>query len=150
MSVIRSVAGQWEKAEYAHQLQAFFKQHDQLGHLFVGATTSSTVCNLLAAMIELPAKPKDLDYQLTLPHVFHDLFQGFLLLFVKDAEHKALSQAEQLILSITVHFAQHIIEHAEQFNTALIATAQRVLSAMSQLELQRKSQRRSLQNMGRS
>lgn len=150
MSVIRSMAGQWEKAEYAHQLQAFFKQQDQLGHLFVGATSSSTVCNLIAAMIELPSKPKNLDYQLSLPQVFHDLFQGFLLLFVKEAEQKELSQAEQLILSITVHFAQYITEHAEQFDTTLVATAQRVLSAMSQLELQRKRQRQSLQNMGRS
>ncbi|WP_394202558.1 hypothetical protein [Shewanella waksmanii] len=149
MSVIRSVAGQWQKAEYAHQLHLFIKQEEPLSHLFVGATSSTTVCNLIAAMIELPPLSKDQQYELTLPLVFQGLFQSFLLLFVKEVDQQALSQAEQLIMSITVHFANHITQHADQYDNALVDMGSRVLSAMSQLEHQRNTQRRSQRNMGR-
>ncbi len=149
MSVIRSVADQWEKAEYASQLQRFFKQDAKLGHLFVGATSSITVCNLLAAMIELPLAPKDKDYQLELVQVFHDLYQSFLLLFIKEAKQNKLSQAEQLIVSITVLYSHYLQENPEGLALSLIDKSQRVLSAMAQLEQQRKNQRQSQQNMGR-
>lgn len=147
MSVIRSVAQQWEKAEYSHQLQAFFKQEDELNHLFIGATNSITVCNLIAAMVELPPKPQDKQYQIDIEQAFSSLFQCFILLFIKEAEHKSLTQAEQLVLSITLHFAKKIIKLGEH-PAGLIDTANKAVNAMVQLDIQRKQQRKANQNMG--
>ncbi|WP_394130840.1 hypothetical protein [Shewanella maritima] len=147
MSVIRSVAQQWEKAEYSHQLQTFFKQEDELNYLFIGATNSITVCNLIAAMVELPPRPQEKQYQVDIEQAFSSLFQCFILLFIKEAEHKSLTQAEQLVLSITLHFAKKIIQQPHH-PEALINSAQKAVNAMEQLEIQRKQQRKANQNMG--
>ncbi|MCL1142841.1 hypothetical protein [Shewanella gaetbuli] len=149
MTVIRSVNEQWHKAEYANQLNIFLSQQTELNSLFVGATSSATVCNLISAMIELPEKPQDNDYKINIEQAFDALFQCFILLFVKEAEHKDLSQAEQLVLSLSVNLANEIQQHSSEHANALVNKAHKTLTAMEQLEKQRKQQRKASKNMGR-
>ncbi|MDO6774501.1 MULTISPECIES: hypothetical protein [unclassified Shewanella] len=149
MSVIRSVAQQWNKADFAQQLQLYFAQDKAIGELFVGATPCSTVCSLIAAMIELPPKPKNEHYSMDMEQVFDTLFQCFLLMFIKELEHKLLTQPEQLIMSLAVHYAQTIRDDAQYANSNLQDNSQRVLTAMARLESERKQQRKQQYNMGK-
>ncbi|MFV7785595.1 hypothetical protein ACNPKB_16290 [Shewanella marisflavi] len=151
MGVIRSIQHQWEKAEFSHQLQRFLQQEEIITDLFVGATSYNTVCNLIAAMCELPSKPEDDSYSLNLEQVFDCLYQCFTLLFVKEVEHQSLSQAEQLILSISKALANKI--HAKEETESQVSKeaktkAQLIINAMHQLEKQRQNQKKQTRNMG--
>ena len=147
MSVIRAVAQQWNKADFAQQLQLYFAKDKAIGELFVGATQCSTVCNLIAAMIELPPKPKNEHYSIELEQVFEILFQCFLLMFIKELEHKNLTQAEQLIMSLAVHYAQTICNDEQYADSMLQDKGQRVLTAMARLNTQRQQHRKQQSNM---
>ncbi|QIR15504.1 hypothetical protein [Shewanella aestuarii] len=149
MSVIRSVAQQWNKADFAQQLQKYFAEDKAIDELFVGATSCSTVCSLIAAMIELPPKPKNEHYNMDKAQVFDTLFQCFLLMFIKELEHKDLTQAEQLIMSLAVHYAQTICDDKQYADSMLYDKAQRVLTAMARLSLERQKLRKQQCNMGK-
>ncbi|NKF52741.1 hypothetical protein G3R49_19475 [Shewanella sp. WXL01] len=153
MSVIKSIGQQWQKAEYAHQLNHFFAKQSSVRELFVAATPATTVCNLIAAMCQLPNKSAE-DAHLSLNEVFPRLFDCYILLFVKQAEHQQLSQAEQLICSITLIYAKQILNDAqsttEQTQTdELIEQAKRVVAADQQLAKSVQAMRRSQSNMGK-
>ncbi|MBR9729621.1 hypothetical protein ACFOD0_11725 [Shewanella intestini] len=145
MSVIRSVANQWDQAEYAQRLEVFLLTEKPLQSFFVGATTLTTVCNLIAAMVNVP--PKNTVTEITLEQAFDSLSQCFLLLFVKEIEHQTLSQPEQLILSITHHFAQQLTLKPQQHPTELINQAQQTINAMGHLDTQRQAKRKANSNM---
>ncbi len=100
-------------------------------------------------MCELPSKPEDDSYSLNLEQVFDCLYQCFTLLFVKEVEHQSLSQAEQLILSISKALANKI--HAKEETESQVseeAKAQLIINAMHQLEKQRQNQKKQTRNMG--
>ncbi|MCC4833806.1 hypothetical protein LMH66_14275 [Shewanella sp. 10N.7] len=149
MSFIRSVTQQLNKADFAQQLQHYFVQDDAIDELFVGATPCSTVCSLIAAMSELPTKSKNEHYKLTLEQVFDTLFQCFLLMFIKELEHKLLTQPEQLIMSLAMYYAQIINTDEQYTNSSLKIKSQRILTAMARLESERKQQRKKQYNMGK-
>ena len=149
MSVIRSVAQQWNKADFAQQLQNYFAQDKAIDELFVGATSCSTVCSLIAAMIELPQKSKNEHYSMDKEQVFVTLYQCFLLLFIKELEHNNLTQAEQLIMSLTVNFAQTICNDEQYANSMLHDKGQRILTTMARLNTERQRHRKQQSNMGK-
>lgn len=149
MSVIRSVTAQWNKADFARQLQSFLAQEKDICSLFIGATDCTTVCNVIAAMCdELPVKTGYEALNLDLELVFNTLYQPFLLLFVKEVEHGDLSQAEQLILSIMLHYAK-LVSAATAVSTPVNTKSLCVLNAMNNLEEQRKLLRKKSTNMGK-
>ncbi|MCW3172909.1 hypothetical protein [Shewanella subflava] len=149
MSVIRSVAQQWNKADFAQQLQKYFAEDKAIEELFVGATSCSTVCSLIAAMIELPPKPKNEHYSMDKEQVFDTLYQCFLLMFIKELEHNNLTQAEQLIMSLAVHYAQTICDDKQNADSILYDKAQRILTAMARLSSERQKHRKQQCNMGK-
>ncbi len=149
MSVIRSVAHQWDKAEFAHQLELFLAPNKDVMSLFVGSTNCQTVCLLIAAMGELPPKSEDSNFNISLPLLLDLLLQGFLLLYVKEVEHKSLTQGEQLLLSLTEKVAQQAVKETEQ-EAEVIAKANIIITAMDKLAKERAKLRRQRSNMGRA
>lgn len=107
MSVINALGDQWSKAEFAHQLALVLAQKQEVAQLFGGATSLTTVCNLIAGMsyqaddARFAKDPENSDKFIlsnnTLISVFHDCFR---LLFIKEVQSGGLSQAEQLILAL--------------------------------------------------
>ncbi|MGG7093916.1 hypothetical protein ACN0IJ_09755 [Shewanella indica] len=149
MSVIHSVTHQWDKAEFAHQIEQYFSLDKEVMQLFVGATNCQTVCNLIAAMVELPHKSEDGQFEVNNYLLFDLLLQCFLLLYVKEAEHKALSQGEQLILSLTLKLAKLMIDDEQEHPTEILEKSHLILASMGKLESQRRRLRRQRINMGK-
>ncbi|MFV0595401.1 hypothetical protein [Shewanella sp.] len=149
MSIIHSIAHQWDKAEFAHQLEQYLAPNRDAMRLFVGATRSQTVCHLIAAMGELPPKSEEGDFNITLPLLLDVLLQRFLLLYVKEVQHQSLTQGEQLIVSLTELIAQQAKQQDEQ-DAEVLSKSHIILSAMEKLEKHRTQLRRQRSNMGRS
>ncbi|MGI2142534.1 hypothetical protein [Shewanella baltica] len=150
MSVIRSVAAQWNKAEFAHKLEIYLSQDSAINDFFVGVTNRTTICTLIAAMVELPAEINNKDFKIDQTQVFDYFFQCFYLLFIKEIEHHTLTQAEQLILSIAVYFANKISQQQIGAEMNDLQKSSYIITAMSRLESIRKKNRTSRQNMGRN
>ncbi|WP_351016112.1 hypothetical protein [Shewanella sp. AC91-MNA-CIBAN-0169] len=148
MNVIRSVSEQWHKAEFAHQLHIYLSQEQVINDLFVGATNKATICNIIAAMIESPIKLHDEKYKIDQNSIFDCFFQCFHLLFIKEVEHHSLTQAEQLILSISVYFANKINQQPDSVDISDLQKSAHIITAMSRLEIVRKEHRKSQCNMG--
>ncbi|GMA82204.1 hypothetical protein [Shewanella glacialipiscicola] len=138
MSVIRSVAAQWNKAEFAHKLEIYLSQDSAINDFFVGVTNRTTLCTLIAAMVELPAEINNKDFKIDQNQVFDYFFQCFYLLFIKEIEHHTLTQAEQLILSIAVYFANKINKQKSCSDITHIQKSSYIITAMSRLESIRK------------
>lgn len=147
MSVIRAVGEQWEKAQFAEQLVMFFKQEPKVLDLFIGATNIGTVSHVIAALVHDSCRLKTAE--LDVAQVFLALFDGFLLLFVKEVQGGELSQAEQLILTLSCHYAEQVSGDEANLDDDVKCKSERLLIASRQLgEL--RLQRRSLGcNMGR-
>jgi hypothetical protein len=148
MSVIKSVSAQFNKAEFAYQLNRYFNEDKIINDLFVGATKKSTICNIIAAMIELPEKIKGEGIVLNDEIIFGYLFQCFYFLFVKEVEHNTLTQAEQLIMSISIHFAKKINQQQNNMNDNLIEKSVYIVKAVEHLEIRRVNNKKSQYNMG--
>lgn len=148
MSVIHSITHQWDKAEFAHQLEQYIASNRDAMQLFVGATRCQTVCNLIAAMGELPQKSEEGNFNITLPLLLDVLLQRFLLLYVKEVQHQTLTQGEQLIVSLTELIAQQVKQNSEP-DTDILAKSNIILSAMEKLAKQRTQLRRQRSTMGR-
>lgn len=149
MSVIHSIAYQWDKAEFAHQLEQYIASNRDAMRLFIGATGSQTVCHLIAAMGELPQKSEEGNFNISLPLLLDVLLQRFLLLYVKELQHQSLTQAEQLIVSLTELIAQQAKQDDEQ-DAEVLSKSHIILSAMEKLEKHRSQLRRQRSTMGRS
>ncbi len=149
MSVIHAVVHQWDKAEFAYQLEQYLAADKEIMQLFIGSTNCQTVCNLIAAMVELPYKSEDGQFEIDNGLLLDILLQCFLLLYVKEAEHKVLTQAEQLILSLTTQVAKMLADDKEQM-VAILDKSRLILSSMNKLQNQRRQLRKQNSNMGKA
>ncbi|MGI2146010.1 hypothetical protein [Shewanella frigidimarina] len=147
MSVIRSVATQWKKAELAHQLHIYLSQDQVINELFVGATSKNTICNLIVAMIEPPIEPVSDSFKVNQDLILDYFFQCFHLLFIKEIEHHNLTQAEQLIVSISVYLANVVNERPECVAENTLQKSTYIITAMSRLKFIRKQHRKLRCNM---
>ncbi len=150
MSVIHSVAHQWDKAEFAYQLEQYLAADKDIMQLFIGSTNCQTVCNLIAAMVELPYKSEDGQFGIDNVLLLDVLLQCFLLLYVKEAEHKTLTQAEQLILSLTTKIAKMIVDNENAQQAEVLDKSRLILTSMDNLQNQRRQLRKQRSNMGKA
>ncbi len=171
MSVIHAMGAQWDKAEWSHQLVAFWQQDTYVNSLFAGATNATTTANLVAALIDPSRRIACEQAKFDTPAVFSALFDCFLLLFVKEINSNNLTQAEALIIQITEHYAKQCLKQADELaakshtdNDALqnnqqaqgtdtrlaviCHQSQKVISAMDQLAQLRQQRRSQSRNMG--
>ncbi|MEH6464133.1 MAG: hypothetical protein V7771_09460 [Shewanella psychromarinicola] len=99
MTFIKALGAQWHKGKLSQQLEQVLMLEPEIQSLFIGATTVTTVANLIAAIgfrdSETQALPLDHEFMLTI------LFDCFRLLMIKQIEHDNLSQAEHLIIQLT-------------------------------------------------
>lgn len=148
MTVIRSLGYQWDKAEFAHQLERYLSRNQEVMNLFLGSTRCHTVCHLIAAIGELPPKSKEGCFDIT-PHLLLDiLLQCFLLIYVKAVNDQVLSQGEQLILSISEIIAQQTIKDSEK-PREIIEKCQIILNAIKNLKNEQSKLRQQHFNMGK-
>ncbi|MCL1047076.1 hypothetical protein L2737_17395 [Shewanella electrodiphila] len=159
MSVIHAMGEQWDKAEWSHQLVAFWQQDTYVNSLLVGATNATTIANLVAALIDESRRQVCIESEFANADVFSALFDCFLLLFVKEINSNDLSQAEALIVQITEHYAKQCLKQADpQANASnqsidarqavICNQSQKVITAMSQLSQLRHQRRSQSRNMG--
>ena len=137
----------------------FTKTHPSDKVNYSGERCRATVVNLIAGMsfregderVELSALDNEL--------VFSVLFDSFYLLFIKELSHGDLSQAEQLILRLSRHYADLVNKEFEQADntdftvdlTARTAQANKikcVLDAWLQLDNLYRQRREGTRNMG--
>lgn len=152
MSVIHALGDQWSKAEFAHQLALVLASRPGVAELFSGATTLTTVCNLIAGMsyqaddARFTKDPVHQDGFVlsndTLISVFHDCFR---LLFIKDVQAGGLSQAEQLILALAKRIA--IDTAVESLQDAAVVQRQQMIQFSEQLEGLYRQRRSASRNM---
>lgn len=146
MSVIHAVSAQWDKAKWSHQLVSFWHQDPYVNSLFVGATSAITTANLTAALVN-DEKRQNVETELTVTEVFGALFDGFLLLFVKEISNNNLTQAEALILQLSEYYAKQYQQLADT-DTDVLNQSQQVLTAMTKLNHLRAQRRSKTRNMG--
>ncbi|MEC4728736.1 hypothetical protein HWQ46_24800 [Shewanella sp. D64] len=146
MSVIRAVGEQWEKAQFADQLVIFFRQDPKILDLFIGATNIGTVAHVIAALMHDSHRLKAVE--LDVVQVFLALFDGFLLLFVKEVQGGELNQAEQLVLTLSRHYAEQL--NCDEFypDSEVRIKSERLLFASRQLDDVRRQKRTLGSNMG--
>ena len=149
MSVIRAVGEQWEKAQFADQLVIFFKREPEVLRLFTGATQIGTVAHVIAALTHDSHRLQLADAKLNMPQVFKALFDCFLLLFVKEAQGGELSQAEQLILTLSRHYAEQVDGEEAHLDDGVKCKSERLLIASRQLDEVRRQKRTQGSNMGK-
>ncbi|MGI2261135.1 hypothetical protein [Shewanella sp. GXUN23E] len=152
MSVINALGDQWSKAEFAHQLALELASRPGIAELFGGATSLTTVCNLIAAMsyqaddARFAKDPERSDrFMLTnsmLISVFHDCFR---LLFIKEVQSGGLSQAEQLILALAKRIA--LDTATESLDDHAILQREQMIKFSEQLEGLYRQRRNSSRNM---
>ncbi|WP_412501742.1 hypothetical protein [Shewanella chilikensis] len=148
MSFVHAVGEQWKKAEYAYQLATFIKQDTRVQTLFVGATDVETVCHVIAALMDEHHRFKNQGVELNSLQVFLALFDCFLLLFVKEIQGGELSQAEQLILTLTRHYAVNLIkDELDELDEGVKVKSERVIIASQQLDELRRKKRNLRSNM---
>ncbi|MGI2172367.1 hypothetical protein ACROAE_19640 [Shewanella sp. MF05960] len=100
MSFIKAVRDQWHKSAFADKIANILKSDTDVCQLFVGATSMTTVANLIAAMSYNEQDSQYQDGQITDAVMLTILFDGFHLLMFKNIEHGNLSQAEHLIIEL--------------------------------------------------
>jgi hypothetical protein len=105
MTFIKALGAQLNKGKLAQQLEQALMLEPEIQSLFIGATTITTVANLIAAIgfhgseTQAPEQPLNHEFMLTI------LFDCFRLLMIKQVEHDNLSQAEHLIIELTKMWA---------------------------------------------
>ena len=159
MSVIQAIGQQNAKAEFAYRLQCFLNQNPQVCELFSGATSLTTVVNLIAGMSFREGDERVEHSALDNELVFSVLFDSFYLLFIKELSHGDLSQAEQLILRLSRHYADLVnkeFEQADNTDSTVVLSAKTaqankikcVLDAWLQLDNLYRQRREGTRNMG--
>ncbi|WP_144211583.1 hypothetical protein [Shewanella donghaensis] len=146
MSVIHAVGAQWDKAKWSHQLVSFWQLDAYVNSLFVGATTAITTANLTAALVN-DEKRLNTETELTTEDVFGALFDGFLLLFVKEISKNNLTQAEALILQLAEYYAKQY-QQLTVTDIKMLNQSQQVIDAMKKLGHLRAQRRSQTRNMG--
>ncbi|MDD8059024.1 MULTISPECIES: hypothetical protein [Shewanella] len=100
MSFIKAVGDQWHKSAFADKIANMLKSNPDVCQRFVGATSITTVANLIAAMAYSEQDSQYQDIQFTDAVILTILFDCFRLLMIKNIEHGNLSQAEHLIIEL--------------------------------------------------
>ncbi|MBT1444850.1 hypothetical protein KJI95_09980 [Shewanella sp. JM162201] len=113
MGVIHALGSQWHKAEFAALLGQTLMQRPAVSGLFQGATSMSTVCNLMAAISYRSDDPRFTAAEIDDPFLLLICFDCFRLLFVKEVQQGGLSQAEQLILTLCRRVAAQVAADVE-------------------------------------
>lgn len=146
MSFIRAVGQQWNKSAFAEKIGFVLLKQPEVNALFVGATSTTTVANLISAMAycELDSEYQQTD--LSDAVMLTILFDCFRLLVVKQAENNDLSQAEHLIVQITQIYATNT-EIGEQ-SDELKLIQQQITNLCLQLAELQKQRRQQARNMG--
>lgn len=150
MSVIGAVRDQWNRAECAIALNNYLKDKPDTDHFFIGATTLSTVSNLIAALIGQANRQVLQEETLNDERFFLILFDCFLLLFVKEAQNVDLTQPEQIIQSLSLHYAIKLNDGEINSNQSTALKCEQVILTSNQLTTLRKQRRHQHQNMGRN
>lgn len=148
MTIIRSLAHQWDKAEFAHHLEQCLSYNQEVMNLFLGSTRCHSVCHLIAAIGELPPKSKEGCFDITPHNLLDILLQCFLLIYVKAVNRQILSQGEQLILSISEIIAQQMINGSEG-SRDIFKKSQIILNATNNLKKEQSKLRQQHFNMGK-
>lgn len=147
MSFVKAVGQQWNKSAFAEKIAQTLKLQTEVNSLFIGATSITTVSNLIAAMAYCELDSEYQQAQLTDAVMLTILFDCFRLLVVKQAEQNELSQAEHLIVQITDIYAakDEIAQQSPELEQVQIQIRNLCLQ-LAQLQKQRRQQSR---NMGR-
>ncbi|AYV12220.1 MULTISPECIES: hypothetical protein [Shewanella] len=146
MSVIHAIAAQWQKAEFAERLAATLASYQSACGLSGGATSLTTLCNLVAAISYRPDDPVFRQARIdegTLLAVFFDCFR---LLFIKEVQQQSITQAEQQILHLAPKLAAEMSVEALSESQQLLR--QQLLSISRQLESLYTQRRQLSRNMG--
>ncbi|MGI3003797.1 hypothetical protein ACRTDJ_12060 [Shewanella algae] len=146
MSVIQALGAQWQKAEFAERLAKELLNRQLVNELSAGATSLTTLCNLVAALSYHPEDPRFTQSQIddgVLLSVFYDCFR---LLFIKEAQQQPVSQAEQQILHLASKLAAEL--SADNLDDSLQQQRQQLLDISRQLEQLYTQRRRLSRNMG--
>jgi hypothetical protein len=135
MTFIKALGAQWNKGKLSQQLEQVLMLEPEIQSLFIGATTVTTVANLIAAIgfrdSETQAQALGHEFMLTI------LFDCFRLLMIKQIEHDNLSQAEHLIIQLTKIWATKDLgdEPVNEFRlTQYRALQQQILKLTEQLD----------------
>lgn len=105
MTFLRSLTQQWEKAYLSQALQREFEKYSEINQFFNGATTLSSVTNMMAALVYSEGKPNWLpqkmdDNNLSDEQVSSCILISCQLLFVKAVQENELNQCERLVFTL--------------------------------------------------
>ncbi|QDF65755.1 hypothetical protein FJQ87_02865 [Shewanella sp. SNU WT4] len=156
MSVINALAAQRIKADFAQHLASYLVANQDISALFVGATSLTTVTNLIAAMSYRALDGEsdwrfecDANTELADEVVMSVLLDAFRLLFVK-ASQQNLSQPEQLIVNIAIKLAkQWQAQGLAPEQQALASSLSVILHLAEVLAQGQQVRRQQSRNMGR-
>lgn len=150
MTFIKALGMQWNKGKLAQQLEQALMLEPEIHSLFIGATTITTVSNLIAAIgfhdSETQEQPLTHEFILTI------LCDCFRLLMIKQIEHDNLSQAEHLIMQLANIWAAKELDNKpgnELNQTQYRELQQQILKLTEQLEMLNRQRRLQKRNMGR-
>ncbi len=137
MTFIKALGAQWNKGKLSQQLERVLMLEPETQSLFIGATTVTTVSNLIAAIGFQGAETQEQEQQLSHEFMFTILFNCFRLLMIKQIEHDNLSQAEHLIIQLTKMWATKELGDKpvnESSQTQYRALQQQILNLSEQLD----------------
>jgi len=152
MTFIKALGAQWNKGKLAQQLEQALLQESEIHSLFIGATTITTVSNLIAAIGFREPETQGQALPLTHEFMLTILFDCFRLLMIKQIEHDNLSQAEHLIIQLAKIWATKEIEEKPDNEVCLTQyreLQQQILNLTEQLDELNGQRRRQKRNMGR-
>ncbi|WP_394148220.1 hypothetical protein [Shewanella atlantica] len=152
MTFIKALGEQWNKGKLAQQLEQALLQEAEIHSLFIGATTVTTVANLIAAIGFREPDTQDQDRPLTHEFMLTILFDCFRLLMIKQIEHDNLTQAEHLIIQLAKIWAAKELEErpdSELSPTPYRELQQQILNLTEQLDELNRQRRLQKRNMGR-
>jgi len=152
MTFIKALGAQWNKGKLAQQLEQALLQESEIYSLFIGATTVTTVSNLIAAIGFREPETQEQALPLTHEFMLTILFDCFRLLMIKQIEHDNLSQAEHLIIQLAKIWATKEIEEKPDNEICLTQyreLQQQILNLSEQLDELNGQRRRQKRNMGR-
>jgi|GEM_PF-1362972 len=152
MTFIKALGAQWNKGKLAQQLEQALMLESEIQSLFIGATTVTTVSNLIAAIGFHGSVTQEQEPPLTHEFMLTILFDCFRLLMIKQIEHDNLSQAEHLIIELAKIWAEKELDNKpgnELSLTQYRELQQQILKLATQLDELNRQRRRQKRNMGR-
>jgi hypothetical protein len=146
VSVIHALGAQWQKAEFAEHLAKALATRPAVCELSGGATSLTTLCNLVAAISYRPDDPRFSQTQIDDGLLLSVFFDCFRLLFIKEVQQESVTQAEQQILHLAPKLAAEM--SVEALSESQQLQRQQLLEISSQLESLYTQRRQLSRNMG--